>query len=96
MIYLPESDPAAEVRDNTNPCVSYKQLSSGFFVRLLGLERWTAQSLLAEIAERGLPDREGKTSGTEVLLGHASGATSHARSRSPAPSRPHEPLPTRT
>lgn len=45
-----------------------KQLSSGFFVRHLGLERWTAQSLLAELADRGLLDREGNTSDTKYRL----------------------------
>jgi hypothetical protein len=43
-------------------------LSSGFFTRHLGLERWTAQKLLADLAERGLLEREGKTSGTRYCL----------------------------
>jgi DNA-binding IclR family transcriptional regulator len=43
-------------------------LSSGFFVRHVGLERWTAQGLLAELADRGWLERKGKTSGTRYRL----------------------------
>jgi hypothetical protein len=43
----------------TRPAVS---LSSGFFVRHMGLARWTAQALLADLADRGYLDRSGKTS----------------------------------
>jgi hypothetical protein len=43
-------------------------LSSSFFVRHVGLERWTAQSLLAELADRGWLERRGKTSGTRYRL----------------------------
>jgi hypothetical protein len=44
------------------------ELSSGFFVRYLGLERWTAQQRLARLAERGLLVRSGKTSSTRYAL----------------------------
>lgn len=43
-------------------------LASGFFCRYMGLERWTAQKLLADMAERGLLVRSGKTSGTRYRL----------------------------
>lgn len=43
-------------------------LSSGFFVRYLGLRRWTAQELLAALAKRGLLIRAGYTSGTRYCL----------------------------
>lgn len=39
-------------------------LSSGFFVRYLGLERWTAQKICAELAQVGQLERRGRTSGT--------------------------------
>jgi hypothetical protein len=42
--------------------------SSGFFIRHMGLERWTAQALLAELADRGLLERKGKTAGTRYRL----------------------------
>jgi hypothetical protein len=42
--------------------------SSGFFVRHMGLRRWTAQKLLAEFADRGWLRRKGKTSGTRYRL----------------------------
>jgi hypothetical protein len=45
-----------------------KRLSSGFFVRHMGLQRWTAQSLLAELAEQHRLEREGRTSGTRYWL----------------------------
>jgi hypothetical protein len=41
-----------------------RRLSSGFFTRHMGLRRWTAQALLADLAERGLLEREGRTSAT--------------------------------
>lgn len=44
------------------------RLTSGFFIRHMGLPRWTAQKLLAELAERGLLDREGRTSSTGYRL----------------------------
>jgi hypothetical protein len=50
-------------------------LSSGFFKRHLDLPRWTAQSVLAELAEHGLLVRQGKTSGTRYRLA----PRSHAR-----------------
>ena len=43
-------------------------LSSGFFTRLLGLRRWTAQRLLAELARAGQLERQGRTSGTRYRL----------------------------
>jgi hypothetical protein len=43
-------------------------LSSGFFTRHLDLPRWTAQSILAKLAEHGLLVRRGKTSGTRYRL----------------------------
>jgi Fic family protein len=43
-------------------------LTSGFFTRYLDLPRWTAQSALAELAERGLLVRQGKTSSTRYRL----------------------------
>jgi hypothetical protein len=43
-------------------------LSSGFFKRHLDLPRWTAQSILAELAEHGLLVRRGKTSSTRYRL----------------------------
>jgi hypothetical protein len=45
-----------------------RQLASGFFCRYMGLERWTAQKLLADLAERGLLVRSGKTSSTRYGL----------------------------
>lgn len=45
-----------------------RPLASGFFCRYMGLERWTAQKLLAEMAERGVLIRSGKTSGTRYRL----------------------------
>jgi hypothetical protein len=45
-------------------------LSSRFFIRHLGLERWTAQNVLAGLAERGLLERRGTTSGTRYRLVH--------------------------
>jgi hypothetical protein len=45
-----------------------RELASGFFCRYMGLERWTAQKLLAELAERGLLVRSGKTSSTRYGL----------------------------
>ena len=45
-----------------------RSLSSGFFTRNMGLERWTAQKALAELAERGLLVRTGRTSGTRYHL----------------------------
>ena len=45
-----------------------RQLASGFFCRYMGLERWTAQKMLADMAERGLLVRSGKTSGTRYRL----------------------------
>jgi hypothetical protein len=53
-----------------------RELASGFFCRYMGLERWTAQKLLAEMAERGLLVRSGKTSSTRY------GLRSHAQARS--------------
>ena len=45
-----------------------QRLSSGSFVRHMGLARWTAQSLLAKLSERGLLVRDGKTSTTRYRL----------------------------
>jgi hypothetical protein len=45
-----------------------RQLASGFFCRYMGLERWTAQKLLADLAMRGLLVRSGKTSSTRYGL----------------------------
>lgn len=45
-------------------------LSSSFFVRHLGIQRWTAQKILAELAERGLLQRRGVTSTTRYRLVH--------------------------
>jgi hypothetical protein len=45
-----------------------RELASGFFCRYMGLERWTAQKLLADLAERGLLVRSGKTSSTRYGL----------------------------
>jgi hypothetical protein len=42
--------------------------SSGFFVRHLGLNRWTAQSICGELAHAGLLERRGRTSGTRYRL----------------------------
>ncbi|KIG19067.1 hypothetical protein DB30_05971 [Enhygromyxa salina] len=47
-----------------------RQLASGFFCRYMGLERWTAQKVLAEMADRGLLVRSGKTSGTRYVLAY--------------------------
>lgn len=44
------------------------ELASGFFCRYMGLERWTAQKLLADLAARGLLVRSGKTSSTRYGL----------------------------
>ena len=38
--------------------------SSGFFVRYLGIERWTAQKICGELAQRGQLERRGRTAGT--------------------------------
>jgi len=43
-------------------------LSSRYFVRRLGLNRWTAQKLCASLAERGVLVRRGVTSGTRYRL----------------------------
>ena len=43
-------------------------LTSGFFIRHVGLARWTAQSELARLAELGLLEREGKKSSTRYRL----------------------------
>jgi hypothetical protein len=43
-------------------------LTSGFFTRYLDLPRWTAQSALGGLAERGLLVRRGKTSSTRYRL----------------------------
>lgn len=43
-------------------------LASGFFTRYLHVPRWTAQATLAELAERGLLLRAGKTSATRYHL----------------------------
>ena len=48
-----------------------QRLASGFFCRYMGLERWTAQKVLAEMAESGLLVRSGKTSGTRYCLAPA-------------------------
>jgi hypothetical protein len=45
-----------------------RELASGFFCRYMGLERWTAQKLLADLAARGLLVRSGKTSSTRYVL----------------------------
>jgi hypothetical protein len=45
-----------------------RQLASGFFCRYMGLERWTAQKMLADMADRGLLVRSGRTSGTRYEL----------------------------
>jgi hypothetical protein len=50
------------------------RLTSGFFVRHMGLRRWTAQKLLADLAERGQLIREGKTSGTRYRLAVGQGS----------------------
>lgn len=46
-------------------------LTSGFFVRYMGLQRWTAQKLLADLAEQGQLIRAGRTSGTRYRLARA-------------------------
>jgi hypothetical protein len=45
-------------------------LSSSFFIRHLGIQRWTAQNVLGSLAERGLLERRGTTSGTRYRLVH--------------------------
>jgi hypothetical protein len=60
-----------------------RELTSGFFCRYMRLERWTAQKLLAELAERGLLVRSGKTSGTRYTL-PSEGRFSPPRSREPS------------
>jgi hypothetical protein len=52
----------------------YAWLSSGFFVRHLGLRRWTAQKVLAGLADEGLLERRGVTSGTRYRLAQPSPA----------------------
>ena len=47
---------------------SQEWLSSGFFARNMGLPRWTAQAELARLADTGLLERKGKTSGTRYRL----------------------------
>ena len=47
---------------------SQEWLSSGFFARNMGLPRWTAQAELARLADAGILDRKGKTSGTRYRL----------------------------
>jgi hypothetical protein len=49
-------------------------LTSGFFTRYLDLPRWTAQSVLGELAERGLLVRQGKTSSTRYRMAPRSDA----------------------
>ena len=46
--------------------------SSSFFAHHLGLERWTAQKICVELAERGLVDRRGRTSATRYRARPAS------------------------
>jgi hypothetical protein len=53
-----------------------RKLASGFFCRYMGLERWTAQKLLADLAERGLLVRSGKTSSTRYGLPNDASARS--------------------
>ena len=48
----------------------HQWLSSGFFVRYLGLERWTAQRICGELAARGLLERRGRTSATRYRCAH--------------------------
>ena len=55
---------------------SQEWLSSGFFARNMGLPRWTAQAELARLADAGILDRKGKTSGTRYRL------AAHVRTRS--------------
>jgi len=43
-------------------------LSSGIVRRQLGLKRWTVQKLCADLAERGLLIRRGRTSATRYCL----------------------------
>ena len=43
-------------------------LSSGIVRRQLGLKRWTAQKVCADLAERGLLVRRGRTSATRYRL----------------------------
>jgi len=44
------------------------EFASSFFARHMGLKRWTAQALLAGLAERGLLVRLGRTSNTRYRL----------------------------
>ena len=43
-------------------------LTSGFFARNMGLQRWTAQAELASLADAGILERKGRTSGTRYRL----------------------------
>jgi hypothetical protein len=45
-----------------------RAFTSGFFQRYMNLERWIAQKRLAEMADQGLLDRSGTTSGTKYKL----------------------------
>jgi hypothetical protein len=47
-------------------------LSSSFFVRHVGLPRWTAQGRLAQLADDGLLERRGKTAATRYRLARPS------------------------
>lgn len=67
--------PRAQVRANVEQRIldvfarrPSARLSSGYFTRHLRLQRWIAQGMLAELAERGVLVREGKTSGTRYHL----------------------------
>jgi hypothetical protein len=57
-------------------------LASSFFVRYMGLRRWTAQKLLAELVARGLLERTGSTSTTRYRLAAQSDVRARVRSGS--------------
>ena len=69
-----ETEPARVLAGDVDAIVrvfegcSQEWLSSGFFARYMGLQRWTAQAELAKLADAGILERKGKTSGTRYRL----------------------------
>ena len=69
-----ETEPTCVLDGDVNAIVrvfercSQEWLSSGFFARNMGLPRWTAQAELARLADAGVLERKGKTSGTRYRL----------------------------
>ena len=69
-----ETEPTRALDGDVNAIVrmfrgcSQEWLSSGFFARYMGLQRWTAQAELAKLANAGILERRGNTSATRYRL----------------------------